>query len=265
MNSTDPVKELQWFIYELQNAEFNGEKVHILGHIPPGHPDCLKVWSRNYYAIISRYESTITAQFFGHTHFDEFELFYDTQDLGRPVSIAYIGPSVTPYYDLNPGYRIYYVDGDREHSTRAVLDHETWVMNLKEANLYDYPIWEKLYSTQAAYNLPSLRPEDWDVFVNNLAEDQTSFDLYYKHYWKNSPTRPVCDAECKKRMICDLRSGRSHDRKILCQEIESRIDAGARISWSAWLYNGFTASMSVIMSIPHYTYQIPKYLLGYAR
>lgn len=54
INSTDPVKELQWFIYELQNAEFNGEKVHILGHIPPGHPDCLKVWSRNYYAIISR-------------------------------------------------------------------------------------------------------------------------------------------------------------------------------------------------------------------
>ncbi|XP_060838777.1 sphingomyelin phosphodiesterase isoform X1 [Rhopalosiphum padi] len=265
MNSTDPVKELQWFIYELQNAEFNGEKVHVLGHIPPGHPDCLKVWSRNYYAIISRYESTITAQFFGHTHFDEFELFYDTQDLGRPVSIAYVGPSVTPYYDLNPGYRIYYVDGDREHSTRAVLDHETWVMNLKEANLYDYPIWQKLYSTQAAYSLPSLRPEDWDTFINSLAEDQTLFDLYYKHYWKNSPTRPACDAECKKRMICDLRSGRSHDRKILCQEIESRIDAGSRISWRAWLYNGFTASMSVIMSIPHYTYQIPKYLLGYAR
>lgn len=95
------------------------------------------------------------------------------------------------------------MDGDREHSTRvrkfklsnlacansdhvniyylqAVLDHETWVMNLKEANLYDYPIWQKLYSTQAAYKLPSLRPEDWDAFVNDLAEDQTLFDLYYK-------------------------------------------------------------------------------------
>lgn len=67
-----------------------------------------------------RYESTVTAQFFGHTHFDEFELFYDTQNLGRPVSIAYVGPSVTPYSDLNPGYRIYYVDGDREHSTRVI-------------------------------------------------------------------------------------------------------------------------------------------------
>lgn len=83
LNSTDPATELQWFIYELQSAEFSNEKVHVIGHIPPGHPDCLKVWSRNYYRIISRYESTITAQYFGHTHYDEFEVFYDPKDLGR--------------------------------------------------------------------------------------------------------------------------------------------------------------------------------------
>lgn len=69
-----------------------------------------------------RYESTITSQFFGHTHADEFEVFYDTQDLGRAVSIAYIGPSVTPYNDLNPGYRIYYIDGDHEHTTRVCIN-----------------------------------------------------------------------------------------------------------------------------------------------
>ena len=54
INSTDPVSELQWLVYELQGAEMNGEKVHIIGHIPPGHSDCLKVWSRNYYQIINR-------------------------------------------------------------------------------------------------------------------------------------------------------------------------------------------------------------------
>lgn len=66
-----------------------------------------------------RYEATITAQFFGHTHFDEFEIFYDTENPGRAVSVAYIGPSVTPYVNLNPGYRIYYVDGDHDHTTRV--------------------------------------------------------------------------------------------------------------------------------------------------
>lgn len=69
--------------------------------------------------LIIRYESTITAQFFGHTHYDEFQVFYDTQDLRRALSIAYVGPSVTPYYDLNPGYRIYYVDGDHPKTTRV--------------------------------------------------------------------------------------------------------------------------------------------------
>jgi sphingomyelin phosphodiesterase len=108
-----------------------------------GHPDCLKVWSRNYYKIISRYENTITAQFFGHTHYDEFEIFYDQLDMSRANNIAYIGPSVTPYYDLNPGYRLYYIDGDHESTTRLVIDHESWIMNLKDANLYDYPIWYK--------------------------------------------------------------------------------------------------------------------------
>lgn len=83
LNSTDPATELQWFIYELQSAEFSNEKVHVVGHIPPGHPDCLKVWSHNYYEIISRYENTVTAQFFGHTHFDEFEVFYDPKDLSK--------------------------------------------------------------------------------------------------------------------------------------------------------------------------------------
>jgi len=33
--------------------------------------------------------------------------------------VAYVGPSVTPYYDLNPGYRIYYVDGDHKSTTRV--------------------------------------------------------------------------------------------------------------------------------------------------
>ena len=33
--------------------------------------------------------------------------------------MAYVGPSVTPYYDLNPGYRIYYIDGDHKSTTRV--------------------------------------------------------------------------------------------------------------------------------------------------
>ncbi|CRK91825.1 CLUMA_CG005448, isoform B [Clunio marinus] len=224
LNSTDPATELQWFIYELQSAEFLNEKVHVIGHIPPGHSDCLKVWSRNYYKIVQRYENTITAQFFGHTHFDEFEVFYDLEDISRATR-----------------YRIYYVDGDHDASTRLVIDHETWIMNLKEANLYDFPIYYKLYSARAAYNMKALRPNDWDELINTLTDDQDKFDLYYKNYWKVSPVRPACDADCRKRLLCDAKSGRSHDRKFFCAEVESKIDSSNN-GWRSWIYKGISFS-----------------------
>ena len=44
-----------------------------------------------YYKIVNRYESTITAQIFGHSHYDELNLFYDLQNLTRPVSVSYLG------------------------------------------------------------------------------------------------------------------------------------------------------------------------------
>lgn len=88
---------------------------------------------------------------------------------------------MSPYYDLNPGYRIYYVDGDHDRTTRMVVDHESWIMNLKEANLYGYPIWYKLYSVRSAYNMKALRPVDWDNLIDEMAHNQEMFDLYYKY------------------------------------------------------------------------------------
>jgi len=244
LNSTDPAQELQWLIYELQSAELKGEKVHILGHIPPGHSDCLKVWSHNYYRIVNRYEATIAGQFFGHTHFDEFEVFYDETYRGRASSIAYIGPSVTPYYGLNPGYRIYHVDGNYQGSTRTVLDHETWIMDLQEANRHavESPRWYRLYTAREAFRMPSLTPQDWDHLIQRMTYDDNLFQTYYKLYWKASPVRPECDAECKKRLLCDLKSGRSNDRTLTCQEIEQRIDGKKSSSWKTWLFNGFALS-----------------------
>ncbi|XP_030009348.1 sphingomyelin phosphodiesterase, partial [Sphaeramia orbicularis] len=98
VNSTDPANQLQWLVQVLQMSEDKGEKVHIIGHIPPGL--CLDSWSWNYYHIVNRYESTITGQFFGHTHWDEFQMFYDEETMSRPLGVAFIAPSVTTYVTL---------------------------------------------------------------------------------------------------------------------------------------------------------------------
>lgn len=55
------------------------------------------------FILYIRYESTITGQFFGHTHVDEFQMFYDEETMTRPLGVAFIAPSVTTYINLNPG------------------------------------------------------------------------------------------------------------------------------------------------------------------
>ena len=69
-----------------------------------------------------RYEATIRAQFFGHTHVDQLQIFYDEDEdgeRGRPTSVAYVGPSVTTFQQLNPGYRVYDVEGGGADSERV--------------------------------------------------------------------------------------------------------------------------------------------------
>lgn len=80
LNATDPASHLQWLVHELEAAELSNEKVHIIGHIPPGYVDCMRIWSRNYYKIVQRFESTITGQFFGHTHSDEIQIYWNDPD-----------------------------------------------------------------------------------------------------------------------------------------------------------------------------------------
>lgn len=40
---------LQWFVNLLSMSERKGEKVQVIGHVPPSRsPDCVEVWSKNY-------------------------------------------------------------------------------------------------------------------------------------------------------------------------------------------------------------------------
>lgn len=49
---------------------------------------------------------------------------------------------------MNPGYRIYTVDGTYNGSSRQVLDHETYYMNLTDANISNKPKWSFEYSAK---------------------------------------------------------------------------------------------------------------------
>lgn len=52
------------------------------------------------------------AEFNGHTHKDEFKIFYEKNNNSNPLSVAWNGGSLTPYSYVNPNYRIFEVDSN---------------------------------------------------------------------------------------------------------------------------------------------------------
>nr|XP_027229241.1 sphingomyelin phosphodiesterase-like [Penaeus vannamei] len=208
--SNDPAGELAWLEDQLAKAEAAGELVHLLGHIPPGIIDVHRAWSREYNRIVVRYENVIRGQFFGHTHFDEFQVFHDGE---RPVGVAYVAPSQTPWYDLNPAYRVYHVDGDRPDTTRLVLDHETYFLNLTAAEASGEAHWERLYSARDAYGMAALTPADWQDLAERMAADRSLFDVYYKHYVSaGDPYMALgCDDLCYQQRLCDVVTSNRND------------------------------------------------------
>lgn len=195
----------------LEESEKKGEKVHIISHINPS--GCMRSFSENYYKIVNRFESTIIGQFFGHTHNDEFEIFYDLENLKRPVGVAYMTGSISSYVFQNPAYRIFDIDGFYKTSTFQILDHKTVYMNLTEANLSpeSKPVWRKEYSAKKAYNLKSLNPSDWNSLIESLSNDLNNpiVDKMIKYYSKSATQNSNCDDSCRKSFLCKFKQARS--------------------------------------------------------
>ncbi|XP_039267442.2 sphingomyelin phosphodiesterase-like [Styela clava] len=228
LSSSEPAGMLNWFVDVLRSAEEIGEKVHVIGHVPPGrYPDCLPNWSEMYFRIIERFRNTITGQYFGHTHFDEIQLFYGSGDEPEPISVAYLAPSVTPYVDMNPGFRVYDIAGFYPNSSWSVLNHRTYVLNLTEANhsTKEAPKWKLEYDAQSAFNLESLLPRDWGKLVRKWkgyfeserkGTSPATLEKYVKFYSKSrlhgstneassqNSNLPCENMACARKIVCDI-------------------------------------------------------------
>lgn len=182
--ANDMIIQLEWLRDALIEAESNGEKVHIVGHIPPNTSSCIRAWNRAFNKIIRHFANIISGQFNGHTHTDEFTLFYSESNADSnsdsnfdsnatnnnnssmsAINVAWNGGSGTSFIGLNSNYRLYTIDAQ----TYEVIDHQTWIFNLTEANLNPHktPIWFKEYSFRAAFGVNDLKPKTLSALVNN--------------------------------------------------------------------------------------------------
>ncbi|XP_073943112.1 sphingomyelin phosphodiesterase 1-like [Choristoneura fumiferana] len=196
----DAKKHLQWLVEELHQAELAGEKVHIVTHIPSGLSDLTLTWTREYNRIINRFASTISGEFNGHTHSDEFKIFYSPD--GTPVCVAWGAGGITPYANNNLNYKIVTLDA----ATYEPININNYVYNLTKANLTPNkrPHWFKLYDFKQKFKLPDLSPASMDNLVTSMATTNPELlDLYVEYFSKKSHVNwQNCDIECKMDHLC---------------------------------------------------------------
>lgn len=209
----DPANQLKWLVEELLEAELNQDKVHIIGHVPPDNRECTQAWLFNFINIIDRFKDTIIAQFYGHTHRDEWRVVYSLAKHEEPIGIQYIGPSITPFTENNPSYRIYHQDKQGN-----ILDSETYYFNLTEANETptSEPNWRFSYSARAHLNMTQgLTAGQWHQYLQRLHDDDQLFDMFYKNFYRFSDvkTDSVCKNKCRFQMLSDLRLSHPYKTK----------------------------------------------------
>ncbi|XP_072757179.1 sphingomyelin phosphodiesterase-like [Anoplolepis gracilipes] len=201
----DPDGQLQWLADTLLQAEKDGELVHILAHIPANN-ECQVSWKRQYLKIVDRFARIIRAQFNGHTHNDEVQLFYSNDDNNTTVNnVAWNGGSATAFSQLNPNYKLYIVDS----KNYTVKDIETWIYNLTLANEYatQRPPWYKSYSFKEEYDIPDLTYDSLQSWLTKLTRDDDLLTRYYRNFFKRADPslEKECDTKCKKKAyVCRI-------------------------------------------------------------
>jgi len=156
----------------LKQAEQAGERVVILGHIPP---QATEPWNVALIALCKQYSKTIIGQLYGHTHHDQFHVARDSQGA---YSVAYTAPALTTWSNQHPSVRLFKMD----KTTFELLDHVTFYGNVTEANIKGSITFRMEYSAKEAYGLKDMSPQSWEKVAMDMLKNTTVFNTYAKYY-----------------------------------------------------------------------------------
>ncbi|XP_058467459.1 sphingomyelin phosphodiesterase-like [Malaya genurostris] len=206
-NPTFLTRQLQWLHDVLLLAEQNGEKVHLLAHIPYSSTGSTYfVCQREFRRIVERFYDTISAQFNGHTHRDEFNVYYSRENPEYAINVAWNGGSATAFSFINPNYIVYYVDPE----TYQVTDFESYIFNLTDANRFPdrRPEWYRLYSFADEFKMHNLSPAQADEVIKRFATPAGRDEL--RRYWEfkvkmgDPSLESGCTDNCLLNHLCEI-------------------------------------------------------------
>jgi len=234
-NFTNPDNSgiLAWVASELTACEARGQRAWIIGHVLSGYDgsQSLPNPSALFQSIVRRFSpATIAGVFFGHTHEDQIQIFYDYAststtnrstlrnttdvDYTKPLQVGYIGPSITPLTGNNAGYQLYQVDA----KTFSIMGVQTYFANMSESLTWTTPKWQFEYDVRTTYNVPAinwpktapLNATFFDRLTQQMLVNQSLVERYNLYEKKSSVVTKNCSSKaCAKQKVCYIRSGSS--------------------------------------------------------
>mmetsp|Transcript_4365 Transcript_4365/g.9616 ORF Transcript_4365/g.9616 Transcript_4365/m.9616 type:complete len:671 (+) Transcript_4365:85-2097(+) len=193
----DPFGQFHWLEQQLTTASEKGQKVWIIGHVPPGIETFgyKALWKPKY---VDRYMAivqdktlgkVIAAQFFGHTHSDEFRLLPDAPEGAGAMLIS---SAISPIYSNQPNVRLIEYDVD----TGLIQNMKVWWANITEATTTTPIEWKSGYTWRDIYpaypdpaGLTNAGLTSWSKKLEEAAiaggDEWTQYTEWYKAKYAN--------------------------------------------------------------------------------
>lgn len=151
--------------------------VYFTGHIPP-HPDLYKPECfRKYVELSAKYNQTIKAHLFGHTHADQFWLLNHPEvENNRPAAVINVSPGIIPSY--NPSLRMFNYDPSNG-DLKEIWQYYSDISQDNRQN--ELPDLQLEYRLTNAYEMSDLSLDSWIDLSHRIATNATVRALYQKY------------------------------------------------------------------------------------
>ena len=175
-DSSQPRLMFKWLENVLDEAEKNGEIVHIMDHIPmPNTQHTIQCASR-LKILIDRYQNIIRGYFSGHSHSEYLTIVHEYYNEEKPTQINYICSGLTTFSEYQPSFRMYLIDKKELY----VQDFIQYRMNLIESNKNRTPIWFNPYNATTLFEVDSMND------VETISKYQVTPE-YIQHKYTDVP------------------------------------------------------------------------------
>ncbi|KAF8510005.1 sphingomyelin phosphodiesterase [Hysterangium stoloniferum] len=241
LTSSDNSGMLRFLTDELESAEEAGDRVWIMGHVISGWDGTNPLLNPTNLCKVDRFSPHVIANiFFGHTHEDQFSIFYanNATDISaeNAQTVAWIAPSITPLTHLNSGFRVYEVDS----ATFDILDAHTWSTDVSTFPALDPqtaagPTFTFEYSTRDAYGaaVPGWTANDplnatwWHHVTDAMLANSTLVTVFTNFQGKRSILSPACtSSDCVSAKVCYMRSGSASIARQNCKQGFGSVQGG---------------------------------------